>query len=361
MPEPLLFLKAMGAAAIASAICILAMARVRPGVGTTWLDSACVLGLALGLASGYGVLGFRWTWPPVNGLDRLLTLVVPATLGIELLAGFPGPPRNVAWLLRIGLAAATPRVLLHDSVYLGGTEHSWTTWQAGLVLAACGLLLAAAWMLLAWLGQRSGGVSIPISLGMAAQCTGVTVMMAGYLKGGSATFPLVGAVASSAIAGWLVTRRYGTLEPFRSTALIGVGVVGLFGLLFIGRFFGRLSTEHALAMLVAPLLCWATELPPLRRLKPWFLASLRLLLVAIPLLIVLVLAKRGFDQNMAPLLRTPVSSRRARDGHPATSAYKRSGGQGPLRGKFLEIPRGQRPCPVAWHVMLFPQVYDDIV
>jgi hypothetical protein len=79
-------------------------------------------------------------------------------------------------------------------------------------------------------------------------------------------------------------------------------VVGLFGLLFIGLYFGRLSTAAALAMLLAPLLCWATEIPILRNRSPRIVGSLRLVLVAIPLLVVLSLAKRDFDRNMAPLL-----------------------------------------------------------
>jgi hypothetical protein len=72
-------------------------------------------------------------------------------------------------------------------------------------------------------------------------------------------------------------------------------------LLFIGRFFGQLSTGRALAILLAPLLCWITELPRLRRQNPWFVGSLRLVLVMIPLAVVLFLAKRDFDRDMAPL------------------------------------------------------------
>ena len=47
---------------------------------------------------------------------------------------------------------------------------------------------------------------------------------------------------------------------------------------------------------------YATELPLLRRQKPWLVGSLRLVLVAIPLVLVLAVAKRDFDRDMAPLL-----------------------------------------------------------
>ncbi len=65
-------------------------------------------------------------------------------------------------------------------------------------------------------------------------------------------------------------------ETYATPAILGIGVVGLFGLLFIGRFFGRLSTGCALTMLLAPLLCWVTEMPLLRHRKPWLVGSLRL-------------------------------------------------------------------------------------
>jgi hypothetical protein len=121
-------------------------------------------------------------------------------------------------------------------------------------------------------------------------------MLAGYLNGGAAAFPLTGALAGAAIASALRGKR--TDEP----ATLGIGVVGLFGLLSIGHFFGRLSTGDALILLLAPLLCWATEMPPLRGRKPWLVGTLRLVLVALPLVGVLAGAKRDFDRNTAPLL-----------------------------------------------------------
>lgn len=316
MPEPLLFLKAMGAAAIVSAVFVLTMGRLRRRVSMTrlnssWLNSACVLGTGLGLAVGCFVLSLRWTWPPVHGLDRFLTIVVTAVLGIELIAGFQSVPRRVAWFLRMSLAAAVPRILLHGSVYLNhrnGSDNGWPPWQAGLALVISAALLAGLWALLSSLSHHSPGISIPLALGLTTQCAGLTVMTAGYIKGGAVAFPLAATLVATTIAAGMLTRRTGTSAHFGvptncgAPSLLGIGVVGLFGVLFIGRFFGRLSTGSALAMLLAPLLCWATEIPLLRHRKPWLVGSLRLVLVAIPLAVVLALAKRDFDRHMAPLL-----------------------------------------------------------
>jgi hypothetical protein len=300
MPDPLLYLKAIGVAAIVSALSVLTMVRLRKSSDAEWLNSASVLGLIVGLALGYYVLALQLVWPPVNGLDRFLTLIVPAALAIEMIAGCQRVSRPLAWLLRMSLAAAIPRVLLHGSVYLSGDE--WTFTQAVMTLATCATLLVSLWGLLSWLSHRSPGVSVPLALIQAILCAGLTVMMAGYIKGGAAALPLAAALVATTIAVWLIGQRSTHKQDVNVTAILGIGVVSLFGLLFIGRFFGRLSTFTALTILLVPLLCWATEIPSLRHRKPWIVGSLRLLFVAIPLLVVLTLAKQRFDRDMLPLL-----------------------------------------------------------
>ena len=253
-----------------------AMAEVRRPASRSRLNSAFVLGIGLGLAVGYHGLSFRWVWPPMNGLDRFLTIAVPAALTIELVAGLQRVPRWAVWLLRMSLAATIPRILLHGSVYLmSGSGGDWTPWQTATALAICGALLAGLWGLLSWLSQRCPGASIRLALCLAIQCAGLTVMMAGYIKGGCAAFPLVATLLATTVGAKLIAKRTGTQADFGASAGLAMGVVGLFGVLFIGRFFGRLSTSCALAMLLAPLLCWVTEIPPLRHRKPWLVGSWR--------------------------------------------------------------------------------------
>lgn len=298
MPEPQLYLQAMGAAAFASAMFVLAMAWVRRSIDATWLNSASVLGIGLGLVVGYYVLSFRLIWPPMNGLDRFLTIALPAVLTVELISGLHRVPRRIAWSLRLILSAGMPRILLHDSVYLS----NWTLWQAVIALAVCGALLVGLWSLLSCLSKRCPGVSIPLALCLTIQCVGLTVMMAGYIKGGAAAFPLAATLLGTVLGAKLVEKLLGVPVNFGTPAILGIGVVGLFSLLAIGWFFGRLTTSSALAMLLAPLLCWVTETPLLKHRKPWLVGSIRLALVAIPLVVVLSLAKCDFDRNMAPLL-----------------------------------------------------------
>ncbi len=83
--------------------------------------------------------------------------------------------------------------------------------------------------------------------------------------------------------------------------------MGLFGVVFIGHYFGRLSAPSAVILMLAPLAGWITELPPLRHGNTWLVASLRIAVVAIPLAGVLAVAKRDFDRDMAPLLSRAVA------------------------------------------------------
>lgn len=288
--------------AIVSAVSMLAMASLRRFAGMTWLNSASVVGIGVGLSAGYRVLALQLAWPPVSGLDRFLTLVIPAAAAIELVAGFDSVAKWFAWFLRVSLAAATPRILLHDSVYLSDSDFTWSLWEASAILACCGVLIAALWGLLAWLHSRSPGVSIPLALCLTVQCAGITVMLAGYIKGGAAAFPLAATLTTTTGVVWLFKKRYGNSNDICEFGIIGIGVIGVSGLLVIGRFFGEISTYSALTIQLAPLLCWATEIPYLRHRKRWIVGLIRLLLLVIPLLWILAEAKSDFDRDMAPLM-----------------------------------------------------------
>ncbi|MCP3693677.1 MAG: hypothetical protein GY917_15855, partial [Planctomycetaceae bacterium] len=302
MPDPLLYLKAMGVAAIASAVGGLAIVAAGRKGHAGWLRAACVFSVAAGLVVGYRLLALQLSWPPRNGLERFLLLIVPAILGVELVAASPALPRWNAWALRVILALVLPRVLLHGSVYLGGTERAWPAWQAFLVMIAGGLLLAGLWGLLTLLSRRAPGMFVPCSLQASTLCAGLTVMMAGYIKGGAAALVWVAALLTTILVVATITRTSSRLAEAGWPVLLGVGVVGLFSLVFIGRFFGELSTGNALMILLAPLLGGLAEVPWLKRRRPWFVWSVRSLLVAGVLLTVLILAKRKFDREMAPLL-----------------------------------------------------------
>jgi hypothetical protein len=259
MPDPLQYLGAIGAAALVATLLVAGISWQRradkqDGPPSPRERLAVVLGIAGGLVAGYWVLDLYLSWPPVNALDRLLTIVVPLAVAIELLAAFEKMPCWLAWSLRWSLLAAMGRILLHGSIYL---TSSYPTWQTGLLLVVSATLTATVWALLAALAERSPSIRIPIALAVTAIGSGLVIMLSGYVSGGAATLPIAAALIAATVTSGYVMRR-----PYLEGAL-SIGVISLCGLLFIGRYFGGLTDIMAAALMLAPLSCWLGELPRL--------------------------------------------------------------------------------------------------
>ena len=154
-------------------------------------------------------------------------------------------PRWVAWLLRLGLAAAAAPILLHHSTYLtdlsGPHSAEWSPAQAAAILLGLGGVLAAVWGLLALLQARTSERSAAPSLALTSLAAALTVMLSGYYRGGLLGLPLAGAVAGATLASFAAPAERGT------DGCLGVAVIGLFSVLLIGRFFGSLPTASALS------------------------------------------------------------------------------------------------------------------
>ncbi|QEG41534.1 hypothetical protein [Roseimaritima ulvae] len=332
MPEPLLYLKATAAAAVVSVLVMLAAAPLCHR--NRWFSQLIVVALATGLAAGYVVLSLPVGWPPANALARWLTIVLPLVLLIELFdrSGSGESRQNwIPWTLRVVVALALPRILLHGSVYLSGPENGWTVSQTAAVMLSCGTSLLVVWGLLVRLAKRVAPTSVVVMLVLTILATGITIMLAGYLGGGAAALPLAACLIACSLTQRMLLRRNVTgpaetdsvvdnppmIDHLPATdrpttvnvwftaggrAMVTLAVVGLFGLLFVGHFFGRLSVHNAVVLGVTPLLGWVTELPGLRNRSPWTKAVLRIVLVTVPLAVLLGLAKQKFDRELAPLM-----------------------------------------------------------
>src|SRR4051812_34592743 len=110
MPDPLLYGAALGTATVVSAVVVLSIAWLGKPVSTGRLQSAAVVGIASALGAGYYALLLHVAWPPLNGLDRFLTIVLPAALCIELAATISRVPRSLVWLLQFTLASTMGRI-----------------------------------------------------------------------------------------------------------------------------------------------------------------------------------------------------------------------------------------------------------
>ncbi|HZW29478.1 MAG TPA: hypothetical protein VFF52_02160 [Isosphaeraceae bacterium] len=297
MPDPNSMARAMGLAFLTTAL-VLGLctwwSRRRGTQPALWIDAGWVVGLAAGFSLGCGLL-LPWPhWPPREDLDRFLLIIIPAVLIVELVGAFPRLNR-LYWVLWGMVIVCALRVLLHGSIYLAGPPaRAWSPAQRALILGSLTGALAAAWIHLTRLARRAPGISTVVALAIAVGGSALTIMLSGYATGGQAGLPLSAALLGGAAVAWL---RPG---PARGDAPIGVGVVGLFSLLVIGRFFGELRTDHALVLFAAPVLAWLPELPRLRRLPAWARGLLRVLLVGLVVGAVLGDAARRFAAESGP-------------------------------------------------------------
>jgi hypothetical protein len=133
-----------------------------------------------------------------------------------------------------------------------------------------------------------------MALALAVGGASMSIMLSAYLVGGEAGLPLSAALLGASIVALMLP------DASRSAAPIGLAVVGLSSLLIIGRFFGELRTDHAVLLGAAPLLAWIPELPRLRRLRPWALGVLRVLLVGLVVSGVVADAARRFIGKTGP-------------------------------------------------------------
>jgi hypothetical protein len=195
--------------------------------------------------------------------------------------------------------------LLHNSVYVeafSGIDSDWSGWQLFVLLAASSVVMMSMWLALSSLAEREGPGSVTVSLSLSIMTAGLAIMLSGYIKGGVAGFPiaasLMGVVMVNSIAG---PENYASNgRSFQS--VIGFGITALFGLLWIGSFFGRLRAVEAVTIFLAPSLCWVSEFPVFRQMKRRHRMVLRLFAVAIPLAFQLFNAKRAFDQKLGSLV-----------------------------------------------------------
>jgi hypothetical protein len=286
MLDPVLLLKAIVASAVTAAVVLVLGSRPwRKPISPTAPVSS-VLGLVLGFYVGCAVLGVDVHWPPREDQDRLLLVLIPTALLGELLAASTGPARYLSWVVRAVVVAGAAPILLYQSVYItdlsGSGSREWSPQQTWLILGGLAVALGLVWLAMCLLAERPGGRSVPLVVALTTAGVAGAVMLSGYASGGQLGLPLAGALVGVTIASLLLP------TPASLSGMSAVGIVGLFALLVVGRFFGSLPTFPALVLFLAPLLCWLPEFP-LR-----FRALTRLTMVGAPVCIALVLVMQNF-------------------------------------------------------------------
>lgn len=317
MPDPWPVIRAaLGALAVAGALAAVGgrVSRREPALAAVAVIVAFVWGVVAGLA----LLRALPALPPTTGLDRLLVILLPVAVAIEAEAA-------VGWLGGLWLtvergcvALLSVAVLLHGSVWMEAGGAS-----AAAILAAS-LFLWASWEGLTGEVRLTGDWVVAAVLVLAIVVAGMAIAMAGWLKGGMVAAPLSASLAGALVAALANGAARGRADTGRRVVqaardglagLTAAGIVALFGIVVVGRCFGRLGSAAALLILLAPLLaaipagiCRFLPASAFERLVRS--ARYRFLLGVVPLVIVLVAAKADFDSRMGRLLGEPAPVRR---------------------------------------------------
>jgi hypothetical protein len=296
MPDPMQIIKASaGAAVLAALIWLLlggAWRRSRPG----WTAAGGALGIGAAVWLGAWLLKLSPRFPPQEGGDRFLLILLPAAVGVQLVAAVL--PRRTAWLawaLRLVVAGGAARVLLHGSIYItdsaGAGTREWPPVETWLILGTLAVGLATAWALLDYQTARYSGRMTLFVLSITSAVAGMVVMLSGYASGGQLGFPLAAALAAVA-----VVSLAGAESPDLRGAT-GVGLVALFALLCVGRFFGNLTTSNSNVLFCAPILPLLAELVPATHMGGRLRGFGRALLALVPLAVILTLAVQKFNAD----------------------------------------------------------------
>ena len=298
MPDPIRMAGAFVAALALSSTIIGVLGLVFGRLTLARIAASCVAILAA-LGTGAWILGLLPNFPPREDLDRLMLIVLPTAMVAEVIvAGLD----RYAWIPRCIVAAIAAPVLLHGSVYVtdlaGPGSRIWSETITHLLFAGSAVLLMASWHLMNRLAVRKGtGMALTCVAG-AVLGSGLVIMLSGYATGGQLGIPLAAALVGCMLASAL------SKESLPGEIALGVGTVGLFSLVFIGRLYAELTTLNGTLLLAAPLLGWLPELLPT---APRVRVMLRLVLTAAPVVVAPFLAK----QNATALSAQPASGTEA--------------------------------------------------
>lgn len=294
MPDALRLTTAVSGSAILSALVVWTCAWPWRMPRPAWTKAGLVAGAGTGFFLGCWLLRCLPHWPPREDLDRLLTVVIPAVLLVELLAVFPQVPRWIVWPLRVAVVGGGARALLHGTSYLAGFTETgsgeWSPVQTWLILGALACAQGALWLMLSMLAKRAPGLSHTACLAGTIAGAAVTIMLSGYATGGQVGLPLAASLLGAAGATLVLPP---SLQVPPST---GVAVVGLSSLLVIGRFFGQLTITHMVLLFFAPVLGWLPELALPQRVRPRLRALARVALVGLLVSGVVIHAQRKFAE-----------------------------------------------------------------
>ncbi len=247
-------------------------------------------------------------------LRRILVAVIPFALAVLLLSF-----KKVPWWARLIFAIVGPAgllLLIFSHFEPSIARQDFFLYKIGPVA----LSIFIAWLLVEPLASRSPGAAAPIVIGPVTGGLAFLLMLSAESNAGQLA-PIIPATALGALLAAVVAFLIGKPISFaRGPILLWLTLISaLFAFMWFDT--DDMPLRYLYWIATAPLLAWIPELGPIKKLKPWKRESLRLLLVAIPVLVAVTLAFRQhredakaagdefgciFNQSAAPILPSQI-------------------------------------------------------
>src|ERR1700722_16234497 len=168
MPDPIHIVQALSLAVLAAAAVILLASWPWRTPHPARTRCGGVLAVGVGIYAACWWLGALPTWPPRADQSRLLFVLLPAVIVVEITTAAIARPTWFSWILRIVVAMAAAPCLLYGSSYLheltGPGSREWTPLKMVLTLAGLATLLASLWAARWTLPRRMACRSVPMIL-----------------------------------------------------------------------------------------------------------------------------------------------------------------------------------------------------
>lgn len=224
-----------------------------------------------------------------DALRRIIVAAVPFTAVAMLLS-----LQRIPFLVRLLFALIGPAALLgwvfaHFDVAIPRPEFYTHK------ILPISLVIFITWLLIEPIAMRSAGSATPIVIGpLTAGLAQLLLLSADSQTGMIAAILPATALGAllAAIIGWFLGKP---ISFSRGPVIVWLTLIGtLFGFMWLDS--EDLPSRYLYWIAAAPVLAWIVELPLLKKRKPWIRETVRLALVAIPVVVAVVLA---FKQHNA--------------------------------------------------------------
>lgn len=211
-------------------------------------------------------------------------------ISVHTLAALIGPVLVLTWAyFGYGMQKGmSPEVLHQHRVMLYG--------QRIVPVSLCVFVL---WMLIEPIAVRSAGLAAPMVIALLAIACTFLLMFSAENNAGLMATPVAGSAGGAAMA-TLVAALIGkkSMSLARGPVLLWLAILGsLFGYLWINT--DQLPLKYLSWLATVPLLAWIPEIGPIHRLKVWKRESIRLLLIAIPVVLTMTMAFKEHQREAA--------------------------------------------------------------